>query len=410
MANPDIEKQVNDGMRRAAEVRANPDMLLAGLPKPGIVQTLASGLQAGLAVPVDTWADPSVSALRGISAGFGGFQQAQASALEQSPFEQVAPRLAEEFPMLKGMPAKMATDMLKTLSGYFSAQAKPQAQVFGPGDLSTITTQLVEVKKYSPEDAAKVAPTLIGQPWSALGNIPSRERAKRREMTYETKFNEYGIPTGLTGYDAITDTINKVSNDSGKEITKSMVSLAKGKKALDVVYDNFNKITDADKRALSSAMSKLDVGYGNVIGNEEAFMQKVKNAVGVVKAKYGAGEKEGEKLDALIAVMSAQIPMIARGLGHTGVLTELDVMKSFGILPDPKGTVLSNQERRRLYNETLRAQADALVDSFTPIEDEAIDRAKMYRKIGLDVSAPATSSATPSLDSALDDILGPVKK
>jgi hypothetical protein len=167
-----------------------------------------------------------------------------------------------------------------------------------------------------------------------------------------------------------------------------------GKKALDVIYDNFFKLKDEQKKVLSKVMAESGIGDRNIdLKTDEqrlkgeidgaGFIQRLKGVIDRALLKPAFGGDEGQKVKALFNILEANIPKIARGLGHTGVLTELDVMKSFGVAPDITGTMIENKERQRLYNELLLNNVNTLLDSYTPFGDEKIDREKLMKKVGL---------------------------
>jgi hypothetical protein len=83
------------------------------------------------------------------------------------------------------------------------------------------------------------------------------------------------------------------------------------------------------------------------------------------------------------------------------------VIKSFGILPDPRGTLLATQERQKVYNKLIRGRVDQIAKSYRPIKGERVDRDAMYRALGLESNAPAMEQgAKIDIKSAsADDIL-----
>jgi hypothetical protein len=167
------------------------------------------------------------------------------------------------------------------------------------------------------------------------------------------------------------------------------------------MYERFAALSPNERKALSSAAA--GVTPTNIAGDEMGAVQRLKGVVNVALTRPGMGGVKGEKLKGLMSAIEANIPLIARGLGHTGVLTELDVIKSFGVTPDPKGTEIENAERRSIYNAMLRGNVDNILGGVVPVSGVGVDKDAVYRRLG--IITPPQPKAKKSADDRVDELI-----
>lgn len=438
-----------DGQQsRAAQISANPDILLTGLPKPSktqqAIQTLLRGLAGGFKAggEVAGFADPTTAALAGIIGGGEaqqryeqqlqvGEQQALQMQRAQQTLKTAMPRFAAENPELADMPL----DIFIKVAGPISALAKQRnnPKIVTEQGLPIIDNLLREAG-IAEDVIAQELPRYVGMEWGAafkragesskirtsermfspagiesatalieaygiqgkinpehlalLPQISMEKVAKtiRNVKVWEIKSNDYGIPIHATGTD-INKNVQRIKFDTGEDVTKGIVSIATGKNSIDLIYNNYFKLSDPQRAALTQSLVEEGIS-ANIVGGDSdpdgaGFVQRLRGVVNKALLKPAFAGEQGQKLKALFDVLEANIPKIARGLGHTGVLTELDVIKSFGVAPNLTGTMIENKERQRLYNELARGNVEALTASYAPFQNESIDMGKLLKKLRL---------------------------
>lgn len=438
-----------DGQQaRAAQISADPSTLLTGLPKPSKtqegIQTMLRGLAGGFKAggQVAGFADPMTAALAGIIGGGEAqqqFSQEQMALQEQALQTQRAqqtlrtamPGFAAENPELADMPL----DIFIKVAGPISALAKQRnnPKIVTEQGLPIIDNLLREAG-IAEDVIAQELPRYEGMEWSAafkragesskvrtserkfspagieaatamiesygiqgkidpkqlalLPQISMEKVAKtlRDVKTWKIQSNEYGIPIHATGTD-VNNKIQVIKFGTGEDVTKGIVSIATGKNSIDLIYNNYFKLSDPQRAALTQSLDEEGIG-ANIVGGDSdpdgaGFVQRLRGVVNKALLKPAFAGEQGQKMKALFDILEANIPKIARGLGHTGVLTELDVIKSFGVAPNLTGTMIENKERQRLYNELARGNVEALTASYAPFQNESINMGKLLKKLRL---------------------------
>jgi hypothetical protein len=107
----------------------------------------------------------------------------------------------------------------------------------------------------------------------------------------------------------------------------------------------------ADARNESRRVGRV----GNIVDAIDELSTRINTYEGVLASVVGEAEKAKARVNLADdtaeyqAVVNSFIPMIARALGHTGVLTELDVQSAKAILPSPgDGKALRDRKMARV--------------------------------------------------------------
>jgi hypothetical protein len=322
----------------------------------------------------------------------------QVAELGNERMENRFPDFIEQNPWAKGMSVNDFKAMGPTLASL--EKRKTQENMLDADDVPTIEFALKNAG-YSEEEAQANAPALVGQPYSSLRLIKQQRNNLRGQYEGGPIKNEWGIPVSIQQREKGSNKFFEKSIPANMEVSKKLASIGTANNAINIMYERFAALSPNERKALSSAAA--GVTPTNIAGDEMGAVQRLKGVVNVALTRPGMGGVKGEKLKGLMSAIEANIPLIARGLGHTGVLTELDVIKSFGVTPDPKGTEIENAERRSIYNAMLRGNVDNILGGVVPVSGVGVDKDAVYRRLG--IITPPQPKAKKSADDRVDELI-----
>lgn len=341
--------------------------------------------------------NPLISALvgGGIGSQVPGQMQAQQqeqamNSIKNMPAEEKFPEFVDANPWAKGMTLEDLRVMGPIIMSAQKQTASTVQNTFNTTSIPYIKESLKSKGIDDPIEQERVAQTLIGLPFSALDDIKAKNRPTRGLKDWKVISNDLGIPTRVEGVNELDNTPFSQNFAENNKLTTDLLAIGKGKKAIDVLYNSFNSMLPTQKQELAKTLYENGVGNNQNIEDEAGFVQRLKGVIDVALTKPAFGGVQGEKLKAFRSALEANIPLIARSLGHSGVLTELDVMKSFGIAPDAKGTLVENAERRRIYDSLVTSNRDVLIGRYTPVYGQKIDMDKMNKVLGFSPSKEPT--------------------
>lgn len=371
---PDIDSlYINPAANKAASIYANPMQLLGGLPKPSIIRGAAqaglAGIRSGMAMPT---ASPEASALTGALTGIVAgpayeqqYAEQQMANIDMLPIEQVSPSLVEAFPEARGIPL----GIFQKLSGIFSAMSKQRAQptvdVLDESDVPAIRLTL-KTKGYDDNEIDDAMPGLMGQTWGVIKGLLSKTRLAREQATQDVIPNEFGIPVKFLETDKVSGRKREKESRSNVAVSSKLADIGKGKSIMDQLYQEMSLLSDSER-------------------SEMAAVSRIKGGILTLLGRPGIGGETAEKVKNIKNIIEANIPLIARSLGHVGVLTELDVLKSFGVMPEVTQSTRELEYRKQLVDKLIGANVSNTIKSATPLLGVGIDYNTLANAMNLPV-------------------------